>query len=233
MNIRKLASVSILTLFNALTAAEAPIDKLEELTPDEVEPRSRTPRSPAETLESTNTGNREERVAAMQTGQVVPEGAVITWGARPPTLAQRTSHCLGDVGRFLYKHNRVITTVALVTGACAITWGATTIIYEDEHNHQPAKLSGECLSALKDTFNGTIYLTKDVALHLAETGNEIFQYFCGFARSDMGNVLCCDSKGGPVVPSSPWSMSINIIGHAWDCYAAVEESWQRFLGYER
>lgn len=231
MNIRKLTSISILTLFNALTAAEAPIDKLEGLTPDEVELRSRTPRSPAETLESTDMGDRAERVAAMQAGQVVPEGTAATWRARPPTLAQRTSHCLAGAGRFFYRHSRLITAAAVVTGACAITWGTTTIIYEDGHNHQSEKLSNECLDTLKNTFNGTIYLTKDVAFRLAETGEEVLQYFCGFARTGMGNILCCDSKGGNVVPSVG-SVTLNVIGHVWDCYATVENNWQRFLGYE-
>lgn len=152
-------------------------------------------------------------------------------GEHDPTLAQRASHCLAGTGRFFYKHSGKITAAAFVGVACTITWGTTTIIYEDEH--QPEKLSHECLGTLKNTFNGTMYLTKDVAFRLAETGDEILQYFCGFARTDMGNVLCCDSKGGPVVPSTLGSVFLNTIGHAWDCYATLEENWQRFLGYER
>lgn len=162
----------------------------------------------------------------VRTAHVVPEG-IVTWGTR---VSRVPTHYIGDAGRFLYKHHKLLTAGGVVASACAITWVLTTIVYEDEH--RPRKLSSECLAALQSTLNGTIYLTKDVALHLAETGDEIFKYFCGFARTDTGNVLCCDSKGDPVVPDSPWSIPLNIIGHVWDCYASVEDNWKRFLGYE-
>jgi len=149
---------------------------------------------------------------------------VVTWGERPD---RATTHWLGDTGRFLHRHHKLITTGVVVASACAITWVATTMVYENEH--RPRKLSSECLGALKE---GAIYLTHDLNLRLDETGDAVFQYFCGFAKTDAGNILCCDSKEEPVAPDYSWPMSINILGNVWNCYAEAGNSWKRFLGYE-
>lgn len=159
----------------------------------------------------------------VRTAHIVPEG-VVTWGERSD---RATTHWLGDTGRFLHRHHKLITTGVVVASACAITWIATTMTCKEEHRAET--LSSECLGALKE---GAIYLTHDLNLRLDETGDAVFQYLCGFAKTDAGNILCCDLKGEPVAPDSPWPMSINILGNVWNCYAAAGDSWKRFLGYE-